>query len=428
MTTTKDSTQKPAAGIRSWLNSLGPGIITGASDDDPSGIATYSQVGAQAGFGMLWTLVLSFPMMVAIQLVSAQIGRVTGVGIAGNMKKYYPKILMFTLVGLMVCANAINIGADISAMGEAANLVLGGNMVVFAIILTIISVALQIFIPYSSYVSILKWLCLVLFTYVAVVFSVHVPWAEAIKNMIIPAIVFDAAHISMFVAILGTTISPYLFFWQASEEVEDEKTNPKEHPLKVAPSQAPKQLARIRKDTLFGMAFSNLIALFIMLSTAVTLNMHGKTEIETASQAAEALRPIAGDLTFLLFAVGIIGTGLLALPVLAGSAAYAICEMFGFKMGLDKRPAEAKKFYGIIAGITLLGMTLIFIGMNPVKALYLAAIINGVAAVPIMILMMLMGANKKVMGSFTISTSTKIIGWVSTLVMLVAAVALFLTL
>ncbi len=428
MTIKKESPKKTSTGIRAWFSSLGPGIITGASDDDPSGIATYSQVGAQAGFGMLWSLVLIFPMTVAIQLVSAQIGRVTGVGITGNMRKHYPKAIMFVLVGLMVCANVINIGADISAMGEAANLVLGGNMVVFAIILTVISVALQIIIPYSRYVSILKWLCLVLFTYVAVVFSVHVPWAEAIKNMFIPTIVLDSAHISMFIAILGTTISPYLFFWQASEEVEDEEDNPKERPLKVAPSQAPKQLARIRKDTLFGMAFSHLIAVFIMLSTAVTLNMHGKTDIQTASQAAEALRPIAGDLTFLLFAMGIIGTGLLALPVLAGSAAYAICEMFGLPMGLDKKPAEAKKFYGIIAGVTMLGMTLIFIGINPVKALYLAAIINGVVAVPVMILLMMMGANKKVMGSFTISPSTKIIGWIATLVMFIAAVGLFMTL
>ena len=410
-----------------WFKALGPGLITGASDDDPSGIGTYSQVGAQGGMGMLWSIIYSFPMMVAIQLVSAQIGRVTGAGIAGNMKKYYPRWVMFTLVFLMLCANMINIGADIAAMGEAANLVLSGNMLIYAVILTFISVMLQVMIPYNKYVFILKWLCLVLFAYVAVVFSVNVPWVEAVKNSLLPTMTFNSTNITMIIAVLGTTISPYLFFWQASEEVEDEEDNPDEHPLKEAPEQATKQFLRIRKDTVIGMAFSNLIAFFIMLSAAVTLHMHGKTDIESASQAAEALRPIAGELTFSLFAIGIIGTGLLALPVLAGSAAYAVCEIFSLPMGLNKRPNEAKRFYGLITGITFLGMLIIFIGINPIKALFWSAVINGVVAVPIMVLMMLMGRNKEVMGDFILTTRTTIVGWISTLIMFAAAVGMFLT-
>lgn len=419
---------KTKAKDKNWLKSLGPGLITGASDDDPSGIGTYSQVGAQGGMGMLWTIIYSFPMMVAIQLVSAQIGRVTGAGIAGNMRKYYPRWVMFTLVLLMLCANIINIGADIAAMGEAANLVLGGNMIIYAVILTLISVTMQVFIPYSKYVFVLKWLCLVLFTYVAVVFSVRVPWLDAISNSLLPTVTLDSANITMIIAVLGTTISPYLFFWQASEEVEDEEDNPNEHPLKQAPHEAKKQFSRIRKDTVIGMAFSNLIAFFIMLCAAVTLHMNGITNIQSASQAAEALRPIAGNLTFTLFAIGIIGTGLLALPVLAGSAAYAVCEMFLLPMGLNKRPKEAKKFYGLIASITFFGMLIIFIGINPIKALFWSAVINGVVAVPIMILMMLMGRNKKVMGKFTLTTRTTIIGWISTIIMFAAAIGMFLTL
>lgn len=367
-------------------------------------------------------------MMVAIQLVSAEIGRVTGAGIAGNMKKYYPKWIMVSLVFLMLCANMINIGADIAAMGEATKLILGGNALIYAVLLTLLSVLVQIFIPYRRYVSVLKWLCIVLFAYVAVVFSINVPWAEALKSAVIPSLTLSPAYLSMLIAVLGTTISPYLFFWQASEEVEDEEDNPEEHPLKTSPEEAPKQFARIRKDTIIGMAFSNLIAFFIMLSTAVTLHMHGKTDIETAAQAAEALRPIAGEFSFLFFALGIIGTGLLALPVLAGSAAYAVSEMFGIPMGLDKKPSEAKRFYGILFSVTIAGMLLIFIGFNPIKALYWAAVINGIVAVPIMVLMMVMASNKKVMGQFTLPPLTKSLGWISTAVMFAAAVGLFLTL
>jgi len=421
------SFQKKSDKSDNWFKSLGPGLITGASDDDPSGIATYSQVGAHAGFGLLWSIIYSLPMMISIQIVSAQIGRVSGVGLAGNMKKHYPSVIMVSVVFLMLCANIINIGADISSMGEAANLVLGGNAIVYCIIFTVIGILLQVFIPYRRYVFFLKWLCIVLFAYVAVVFSVNVPWSEALKQAVLPTLSLNSESLTMVIAVLGTTISPYLFFWQASEEVEDEECNPEEHPLKTAPAEAPKQFARIRKDTIIGMAFSNIIAFFIMLSTAVTLHMHGKTDIETAAQAAEALRPVAGELTFSLFAIGIIGTGLLALPVLAGSAAYAVGEMYALSIGLEKKPRDAKGFYMIIAGVTLAGMLLIFIGINPIKALFWSAVINGVVAVPIMIMMMLMGSNAEVMGQFTLQKRTKIFGWLSTIVMLAAAVGMFLT-
>ena len=414
--------------FRGWFVALGPGVITGASDDDPSGIATYSQAGAQTGYGLLWVMIFTLPMMIVIQYVSALIGRVTGAGLAANMKKHYPRWVPLTIVLLMLIANTINIGADISAMGEAASLVLGGHGIIYAVILTAISLALQVFIPYDKYISVLKVLCLVLFAYVAVVFSVGVPWATALKNSVLPQIVFDTSYMTTIIAVLGTTISPYLFFWQASEEAEEETDDPAAHPLREAPQEATKALHRIKIDTVFGMAFSNIIAFFIILSTAVTLHTHGVTDIATASQAAEALRPIAGELTFLLFAIGIIGTGLLAIPVLAGSAAYALAELFNWNIGLGKKPHEAKGFYLALSGVMILGMLIIFLGINPIKALYWAAVINGLAAVPIMIIMMMMSSNQKVMGRFSISKRTKIFGWASTIVMLAAGIGLLATL
>lgn len=414
--------------IKRWFKTLGPGVITGASDDDPSGIATYSQAGAQGGFGFLWTVIFSFPMMVAIQLVSAHIGRVTGRGIAANMREHYPKVIMYGIVFLMLAANIINIGADIASMGEAARLVVGGNATFYAIVLTALSVVLQVYIPYHRYVKILKWLCIVLFAYVAVVFSINVPWVEVLRHAFIPSLTLSTSYITTIIAVLGTTISPYLFFWQASEEVEDEQDDPRAHALVDSPEQAPKQFTRMRIDTIVGMAFSNLIAFFIVLSTAVTLHSRGVTDISTASQAAEALRPIAGEMTFLLFAVGLIGTGLLALPVLAGSAAYALGEVFSWPIGLNKKPQEAKRFYSVIVGVTFAGMLLIFIGLNPIHALYWAAVINGIVAVPIMVLMMLMGSNRKIMSKFALGPRLRIGGWISTFVMFAAALGLLLTL
>lgn len=413
---------------RNWIRSLGPGLITGASDDDPSGIATYSQAGAQTGFQTLWVMLFAYPMMATIQLVSAEIGRVTGSGLAGNMKKYYSRWIMGTIVSLMVMANIVNIGADIAAMGEAVHLVSGGHAVIFSIVLTLLSLILQIFIPYRRYVFFLKWLTLVLFSYVAVIFCINVPWLEVIKHLVIPTFGSDKTFFLAMIALLGTTISPYLFFWQASEEVEEEEGNPDEQPLLESPEQAVGAFARIKTDTLIGIGFSNAVAIFIIISAAVTLHNSGNTNIQSAAQAAEALRPIAGEFAFILFAIGIIGTGMLALPVLAGSAAYAIGEVFSLTIGLEKKPRQAKGFYSLIAGITLAGMLLIFIGVNPIQALYWAAVVNGIVAVPIMLIMMLMASNKKVMGQFTLKPITKIIGWASTIIMLGAATGLFLTL
>ncbi len=308
------------------LEIMGPGLITGASDDDPSGIATYSQVGAQFGYGLGWTLLLTYPLMAAIQQISADIGRVTGAGLAGNLRTHYPRWLLYGIVALLLVANIINLGADLGAMGAALQLLVGGPTLAYVLLFGVISAVLEVFVRYSRYVSVLKWLCLSLFAYVATVFVVDVPWLEVGRQLILPNITLNAAYITAVVAVFGTTISPYLFFWQAEEEVEDEKERLGARPLIVAPEQAPAELQRIRIDTYIGMAFSNIIALFIILTTAATLNAHGITDIQTSSQAAEALRPIAGRFAFTVFAAGIIGTGFLALPVLAGSAAYAVGE------------------------------------------------------------------------------------------------------
>ncbi len=412
---------------RTVFDALGPGLITGASDDDPSGIATYSQVGAQFGYGMLWTMLFSYPLMAVIQAICGRIGRVTGHGIAGNLRRYYPNWLACLMVSLMVIANTINIGADIGAMGEALKLLIGGPALLYAAMFALISLLLQMFVRYTHYVRFLKWLTVALFSYVAVVFSVHVPWGAALRDTFVPHISFKTDYLTAFIAVLGTTISPYLFFWQASEEAEDVTAMPGEKPLKRAPEQAPTQLRRIKMDTAVGMAFSNLVAFFIMLTCAVTLHAHNVTNIDTAAQAAEALRPIAGKFTFLLFGMGIIGTGLLAVPVLAGSAAYAVGEIFRWPVSLEKTPWNAKGFYGVLAAATLIGLALNFTSINPIKALFWTAVINGVVAVPLMVMIMLLGNNPNAMGDFTLSSRSKVIGWAATLVMLAAAIGMFAT-
>ena len=409
------------------LSALGPGLVTGASDDDPSGIATYSQVGAQFGFGLLWTMLFSYPLMAGIQEIGAQIGRVTGHGIAGNLRRHYSPTVLYVIVVLVLIANTINLGADIGAMGDAVKLLVGGSSLFYAILFAIGSVALETFAPYDKYANVLKWLCSALFAYVATVFIVHVPWGRALRATVIPSIHLNVAFVTSIVAVLGTTISPYLFFWQAEEEVEIEKANPNEDTLLKAPRQARSQLHRIRVDTYTGMAFSNLVAFFIILTAAATLNAHGVTDIETSTQAAAALKPIAGKFAFLLFALGIVGTGLLALPVLAGSAAYAVGEALRWPVGLNRAPLQAKGFYGVIAVSTLIGLGMTTLHVNPIKALFWSAVINGLVAVPIMILMMLMGSNKKVMGQFTIKRWQVMLGWAATTVMAVAAIALIAT-
>ena len=420
---TTDKTKK-----KNWWQMLGPGLITGASDNDPSGIATYSQAGAQFGFGLLWTMLFSYPLMSSIQDISAEIGRVTGYGIAGNLRRYYPQWLTYGITGLMVIANTINLGADIGAMGSALKLLNGGSALLYASMFAIISLVLEITVPYRKYASILKWLTLVLFAYVATILVIHVPWGDALRATVIPSLSLQSDYITTLVAILGTTISPYLFFWQASQEVEETEITPSDQPLKKTPEQAPEQLKRIRFDTYIGMGFSNIIAFFIILTSAVTLHTQGKVDIQTASEAAEALRPIAGNLAFFLFSVGIIGTGLLAVPVLAGSAAYGMGEALKWPTGLERKPLEAKGFYVILAISTLIGLGMnFFTSIDPVKALFWSAVINGVVAPPVMLVMMLMSTNPKVMGEFTISKYLKIGGWLATSVMFVAAAGLFLT-
>ena len=409
------------------LEILGPGLITGASDDDPSGIATYSQAGAQFGFDLGWTLLFSWPLMCAIQEISARIGRVTGRGIAGNLKQYYPISLVYALVALLAVANTINLGADLGAMAAALNLVIGGPALVYVAAFAVVSALLEIFVRYSRYVSVLKWLTLSLFAYVGVAFVVHMPWATVGYHLVVPQISLKPGYLTVVVAILGTTISPYLFFWQAEEEVEEIKERADAKPLKRAPEQAKGEFGRIRIDTYIGMALSNLVALFIMMTTAATLHAHKITDIQTSSQAAAALRPIAGDFAFFVFALGIIGTGLLALPVLAASASYAIGEAFGWHVGLSRKPGRAKAFYAAIAIAGLIGGLLNFVHIDPVKALFWSAVINGVAAVPIMVMIMLLASHKQAMGPFKIHTALRTVGWIATTVMAVAAVGMFAT-
>jgi NRAMP (natural resistance-associated macrophage protein)-like metal ion transporter len=409
------------------LRRLGPGLITGAADDDPSGIATYSQVGAQFGYGMLWTMLFSFPMMAAIQQISARIGRVSGVGIAGNIRRHYPRPLLYGIVLLLLVANIFNIGADIGAMGAAAALVYPGPLALFVVLAGGTCLTLQILIPYTRYVKYLKWLTLSLFAYVVTSLILHEPRWPAIRATFLPDISLRGGYLTALIAILGTTVSPYLFFWQASEEVEDVTLAPKERPLKKAPDQAPAQLQRIRFDTMVGMAFSNLVAFFIILTAASTLYSHGMHDIQTADQAARALEPLAGRFAFSIFALGIVGTGLLAVPVLAGSAAYAVSEVFQWPASLQKKPRRAVRFYATIGVATILGLLLNFLHLNPIRALFLSAVVNGVVAGPVMAIMMLLARNPKVMGKFTLPAGLRIAGWVATAVMVVASVGMFVT-
>jgi len=420
---------------KGFFAKLGPGIITGASDDDPSGIGTYSQAGARFGYSLLWTMVLCLPLMAAAQEISARIGRITGRGLAGNIRRHYPRWILYPVILLLVLANTINIGADIGAMGDATASLIGGPALLYAAAFAILCVVIQIFASYPRCASVLKWLTIVLFSYVATVFCVHVPWREALLATIRPSIHLDSEYLAMFIAILGTTISPYLFFWQASQETEEIRANADEQSLKRAPEQARDQFERIRLDTYVGMTFSNMVAFFIILSAAVTLHAHGITHLDTSSQAADALRPLAGRFTFVLFTIGIVGTGLLAVPVLAGSAAYAVGEAMKWPTGLDRKPLDAKGFYAVLAVATLIGLTLNFpvvehyTHLTPIKALFWSAVINGVVAVPLMIVMMLMCHNKSVMGQFTrISKPLRFMGWVATGVMTLAMAGLFLTL
>ena len=409
---------------REFLRALGPGLIAGAADDDPSGIGTHSQIGAAFGYRLSWTFVLSFPLMVAIQGIAAEIGRVTGAGIARNLRRHYPRPLLWSMVSLLLVANIINLGADLGAMGAALALLAGGNAGLYTLLFGILSIILEVGLSYPRYAAILKWTTLTLFTYVAVLFVVHVPWSKALGAMVVPDIELNAAYATAFVAILGTTISPYLFFWQAGQEIEEQHRHHAK-PLCLTPAAAGPELKRIRIDTLTGMALSTLISLAIVFATAATLHAEGVRDIATSAQAAEALRPVAGAFAFAMFALGIIGTGLLAVPVLAGSAAYAVTEMAGMTGSLDAKPLSARLFYGTIAATTLAGASLSAIGIDPARALYWAAVVNGVLAAPLMVVMMLIARNPRAMGRLLISRRQLWSGWAATAVMAAATLLFF---
>jgi len=413
------------------VKQLGPGLITGAADDDPSGIATYSQAGAQFGYNMLWTVLFTYPLMVGIQLVSARLGYITGKGLAANVKAIFPRPVLYGIVGLLLIANTINIAADIAAMGEALRLLLGGSAHLYSVCFGVLCLVLQVRLRYETYVRYLKWLTLALLSYVAVIFTVHVHWVTVASQLVLPRLVLDHNTITMIVAVFGTTISPYMFFWQAAQEMEDlrmiAERNGGVSSLPHLPEVARRQIRRIRWDTYVGMGFSNLIAFFIILSTAATLHVAGLADIQTSAQAAEALRPLGGPAAFLLFSLGIIGTGMIAVPVLAGSAAYAVSESFEWRTGMDRKLPEALGFYGIVAIATAGGVGLNFTHLDPMRALLWSAEINGIIAVPIMAVMMILASREDVMGHFVVRPRLRSLGWIATGVMGITVVAMLST-
>ncbi len=403
---------------------LGPGLITGAADDDPSGLATYSQAGAQFGTSLLWSLALTTPLMIGIQLVSARIGWMTGQGLAANMCRILPRWIAIALITMLVFANTLNIAADISAMGEALQLAVGGPEHGHALLFGILCATLPVWLSYETMTRILKWLTLTLLAYVGVVLVLQIEWGKVFLHTLVPNFQNNSNYWMMIVAILGTTISPYLFFWQAAQEAEQRQRieDPKDiihHGRFIR-----EHLYRIKLDTAIGMIFSNIIAFCVMLATAITLNQHGITDIQTTKHAAEALRPIAGDFAFVLFSLGIIGTGMLAVPVLAGSAAYAVADVFEWRSGLDHTLSEAKGFYGVLIFATLAGTLVDFTTLDPIKALIYSAVVNGIVAVPIMVVMMKIGANKMILGDYTLSHRHKWLGWIATLVMATPVIAM----
>ncbi|ANB72737.1 iron transporter [Paraburkholderia phytofirmans OLGA172] len=408
------------------LSRIGPGLITGVADDDPSGIATYSQAGAQFGLNMLWTMPLAYPLMVAVQSMCANLGRVTGKGLAANIKTAFPPIVVRSVVLLLLIANTLNIAADVAAMGEVAELVSGVNRHLMTAFFVFATLLLQIFVPYHRYVFFLKWLTLSLLAYGAVLFTVHVPWGQVALRTVWPSFTPNASAAAVVVGVFGTTISPYLFFWQASEEVEDMEANHGSAPLVRDARAAGTELRRIRWDTWSGMLYSDVAAYFIILATAVTLHVAGITDINTAAEAASALRPLAGDFAYMLFALGILGVGLIGVPVLAGSGAYALSEVMGWKEGLERRVGDAQGFYGIIAVSVLAGLGIQYSPISPMKALFWSAVINGLVAVPLMVVIIILVSKKSVMGAFTASRPLIILGWIATAIMGAAAVAMFI--
>ena len=416
----------PSPGVmrRSGLFRLGPGLITGAADDDPSGIVTYTQAGAAYGFTLGWSVVLTLPFMVAVQEISARLGRVSGMGLAATLRQFAPRWLVASLVLLLLVANTINIGADIAAMGEAGQLVVGGPAFLWAVGVALFCAVAEIRIPYRAYARVLKFLTLSLFAYVALLFVVHLPAGAVLRGIFIPHVMPDRDWIAMIVAVFGTTISPYLFFWQASEEVEEMRGDPAAHPLRDAPGEAKGQLARIEFDTWTGMIFSNLVGLAVMVGAGAALHAKGVTSVDTATQAASALAPIAGRFAALLFAAGIFGTGLLAVPVLAGASAYALADAMGWREGLSKTATEASAFYTTLTVSTLVGLGIALAPIDAMKALVYAAVINGAAAAPIIVAMVVLGSMGRVMGRFVLPVWLRVLGWATAAIMGAATVAM----
>lgn len=420
-----DRQRKPGK-LKLYFRSLGPGLITGASDDDPSGIGTYSQTGALFGYTQLWTAVVTFPLMAAVQEICARIALQSGGGLANNIRKHYPRPVLYVCVLLLVFANTINIGTDLGAMVASAKMMVRIPFVFWIIGMTALVLALEIFIEYRRYAKILRFLTLSLFAYAVVVFVVPQHWEEVLRNTLIPTVRFKQEFLLNLVAVFGTTISPYLFFWQASQEVEEEIARGKTSEA-ARRGVSKTELKWMRTDVVSGMFFSNIIMWFIIITTGSTLFRSGFRDIDSAPRAAEALRPLAGDFAYLLFAAGIIGTGLLAIPILAGSAAYAVAETFRWREGLYLKFRQAPGFYGIIAVATLIGVAINLTGLNPIRALYYTAVLNGVVAPPLLVMIMLISNNPKIMADRANGRISNFLGWLVTAFMTLAAVALLIT-
>ena len=411
--------------LKKLLSRLGPGLITGASDDDPSGIGTYTQAGASLGFATLWTAVVTLPLMIVVQHICAKIGMVSGRGLAGVLHKYYPRWLLYPTVLGLVIANTINAGADIAAIGAALNMFVPVPITILVVPIALGVIVLQVWGSYHLIVRVFKWLSLSLFAYIIAASLAGPDWERVLISTFVPQFRTDAQYVTTLVAILGTTISPYLFFWEASEEVEEEKAEGRTS-IAARRGATDSELRDEKIDTVVGMLLCNIVFYFVILAAASTLHSSGQTEIASATEAAQALRPLAGDLATILFAIGLIGAGLLAVPVLTGSAAYAVAETFGWRSGLDERPRHAKKFYAVIAVATLVGILIDFVRINPISALFWTAVINGVIAPPLLVVVMLVANNKKVMGTRTNGRVTNLIGWLAASVMFAAAIGMLL--
>lgn len=413
--------------VRQFFSELGPGLITGAADDDPSGISTYSVTGAAFGYAPLWTALFSFPLMSAVQMMCARLGMVTGRGLAGVLRRNHPRWILWSACALLIVANVFNIGADLGGMAQASAMMTGVTSLIWTPIFATLITSLLFWTSYRQIVRVFKWLTLVLFAYVITAFLVHPDWKTVIQSTVIPHIEWSSKYLATFVGILGTTISPYLFFWQASQEVEEEREMGRTTVGKRKGATA-EELRRSRRDVITGMFFSNFVMYFIILTTAATLHAQGHTNIATAQQAAEALRPLAGNGAYLLFTVGLIGTGMLGIPVLAGAAAYAVAEAAAWRGTLDDRPPLAKKFYSVIAAAMLLGLALDYLGIDAVKMLFWSAVLNGVLAAPLIVIVVFLTSSKKIMGTHVNSTILKTLGWATAAIMAAAAIAMFATL